>query len=257
MQRDASEDGHPDGTPAVCVHDPQHIRHVAEDFRLRAPTRSPCKAIVRAKSSRKKRAQVKAIGRLLDEFAPYGIILRTAAHTGLRGSELAALTIGDITHAGQVAPYVTVARQVDRSHRDENGWGTMSTKTYAGARRAPIGMSLLTELTDYLAQHPYARDPGAQLWPGRHPGTKGHPSGLDYDRPFDIESLKRYYFKRKALVPLGLNAFSWHDLRHFYGSVLIATKRHSMEEISAWMGHASYATTVDRYGHLCWSRTTT
>ncbi|WP_141387616.1 hypothetical protein [Microbacterium maritypicum] len=32
--------------------------------------------------------------------------------------------------------------------------------------------------------------------------------------------------------------------------MLIATKRHSMEEISAWMGHASYATTVDRYGHL-------
>lgn len=85
---------------------------------------------------------------------------------------------------------------------------------------------------------------------GASPRNEGHPSGLDYDRPFDIESLKRYYFKRKALVPLGLDSFAWHDLRHFYASVLIATKRHSMEEISAWMGHASYATTVDRYGHL-------
>lgn len=61
--------------------------------------------------------------------------------------------------------------------------------------------------------------------------------------------MKRHYFK-PALERLGLTGFAWHDLRHFYASALIATKRYSMEEISAWMGHASYSTTVDLYGHL-------
>ncbi len=241
---------------ASTVHNTYVTLSKTFDFALRLDLISvnPCKAIVRAKTSRKKRAyldrsQVKMLGRVLDDAAPYGLILRAAAFTGLRSGELAALTIGDVTHRGEVAAFVEVHQQIDRSQRDENGWGTMSTKTDAGERRVPIGALLREELTVYLAQHPRRHDPSAPLWPGRRRGTKGDPRGLDYDLAFDIESLKCNYFK-PALKRLGLEGFAWHDLRHFYASVLIATKKFSMEEISAWMGHASYATTVDRYGHL-------
>lgn len=241
---------------ASTVHNTYVTLSKTFDFALRLDLIdvNPCKAIVRAKTSRKKRAymdraQVKAVSRALDDAAPCGLILRFAAYTGLRSGELAALTIDDVTRRGRVADFVEVRRQVDRSQRDDTGWGTMDTKTQAGERRVPLSAILREELTVYLAQHPRRHEPGAPLWPGRLPGTKGDPRGLDYDRAFDIESLKRYYFK-PALARLGLGGYAWHDLRHFYASVLIATKKFSMEEISAWMGHASYATTVDRYGHL-------
>ena len=49
---------------------------------------------------------------------------------------------------------------------------------------------------------------------------------------------------------MGLSGFSWLDFRHFYASALLATKRYSLHEVSRWMAHASYATTVDLYGHV-------
>ncbi|QYG11185.1 tyrosine-type recombinase/integrase [Microbacterium sp. PAMC22086] len=65
---------------------------------------------------------------------------------------------------------------------------------------------------------------------------------------FDIASLKRYYFK-PVLKRLGLEDFSWHDLRHFYATTLVHSPRYSDKQVQEWMGHASYAFTLDRYGH--------
>lgn len=169
--------------------------------------------------------------------------VRFAAFTGLRSGELAALRIGDVTTMqGDLAPYVTVSKQTQHGELTR-------TKTASGVRKVPMLNLLRGELEAYLAAHPHRSNPGAPLWPGRMPGTKGDPLGLDYDRAFDIESLKRYYFK-PALGELGLEEFKWHDLRHFYASVLIASKGYTDMEISRWMGHTSFAFTVDQYGHL-------
>lgn len=63
----------------------------------------------------------------------------------------------------------------------------------------------------------------------------------------------RYYFK-PALKERGLVGVRWHDLRHSYATVMISMigkgAQYTLYEVSRWMGHASYQTTVDVYGHL-------
>jgi len=186
--------------------------------------------------------QVAALGRIMDATPPNGLILRFAAYTGLRSAELAALRVGDVTDMrGSVALWVTVTKQTQ-------GGEEVRTKTEAGVRRVPLSGVLRAELENHLAAHPYRHDPTASLWPGRRPGTKGDELGLDYDRPLAIESLKRNSFK-PALATLGLTGFAWHDLRHFYATTLIHTRRYSDKQVQEWMGHMSYSFTVDRYGH--------
>jgi integrase len=211
-------------------------------------TANPCAVIDKPKVPKVERAyllpaHVRALGAILDETAPHGLILRCAAFTGLREGELAGLRIGDVN---LLHKRVHVRRTVARV---KGGWRTGTPKTARSRREVPLSGVLVAELAGYLAEHPYATNPDAPLWPGRIPGSQGDSRGIDYDRQFDVASLIRYYFK-PALAELGLAGFSWHDLRHFYASALLATKKYDLHEISRWMGHASYATTVDLYGHL-------
>lgn len=218
---------------------------------------NPCDAVKKPRVKVEKRqdfpllpGHVMKLSRILDEHAPYGFLVRFASHTGLREGELAALTIADVTSMGRVAPEVRVERSV---RRVKGGWRVDTPKTAAGKRSVPLPRALREELEDYLGQHPYRHDPTAPLWPGRIPGSAGDPRGLDYDRQFDIGSVIRYYFK-PALKALGLVGVRWHDLRHYYATVMISQigrgAQYTLYEVSRWMGHASYQTTVDVYGHL-------
>ncbi|WP_407359297.1 tyrosine-type recombinase/integrase [Microbacterium sp. LTA6] len=157
------------------------------------------------------------VSRLLDSHAPYGLLVRFAAHTGLREGELAALRIGDVTSMGAVASEVRVERSI-RSIK--GGWKIDTPKTAAGRRTTPLPRALREDLTDYLAKHRYHNDPSAPLWPGRIPGSACDPRGVDFDRQFDIGSVIRYYFK-PALRELGFGNIRWHDLRHYYATVMI------------------------------------
>ncbi|WP_336629992.1 MULTISPECIES: tyrosine-type recombinase/integrase [unclassified Microbacterium] len=219
---------------------------------------NPCEAVKKPRVKVEKRREfplqpgvVMKISRLLDEYAPYGLLVRFAAHTGLREGELAALRIGAVTAFGQVAAEVSVERSV---RRVKGGWKIDTPKTKSGKRSVPLPRSIREEMADYLANHPNRHDPDAALWPGRIPGSAGDPHGLDYDRQFDIGSVIRYYFKKQALTPLGITGVRWHDLRHYYATVMISQigkgAQYTLYEVSRWMGHASYQTTVDVYGHL-------
>lgn len=218
---------------------------------------NPCDAVKKPRVQSAKRrdfplqpGHVMKLSRLLDEHEPYGLVVRFASHTGLRAGELAALRVGDVTSMGQVTSEVRVERSLSRV---KGGWRLSTPKTASGKRSTPMPRAIREELADYLAQHPYRHDPNAALWPGRIPGTMGDPRGVDYDRQFDIASLIRYYFK-PALDELGLAAIRWHDLRHFYATVMISQigkgAQYTLYELSQYMGHASYQTTVDVYGHL-------
>lgn len=211
-------------------------------------TANPCAVVDKPKVPKVERAyllpgHVAKLAKALDDSAPYGLILRFAAYTGLREGELAALRVGDVN---LLHKRVSVRRTVARV---KGGWREGTPKTARSRRDVPLSGALVAEVATYLAGHPYATNPDAPLWPGRIPGSAGDVRGLDYERQFDVASLIRYYFK-PALATLGLTGYSWHDLRHFYASALLATKHYSLQQISAWMGHASYATTVDLYGHL-------
>ena len=218
---------------------------------------NPCEAVKKPRVKVEKRREfpllpghVMKLSRLLDSHAPYGLLVRFAAHTGLREGELAALTVADVTSMGKVASEVRVERSV---RRVKGGWKTDTPKTAAGRRTTPLPRAIRDELAAYLAEHPHRDDPSAALWPGRIPGSGGDPRGLDYERQFDIGSVIRYYFK-PALKDLGLVDIRWHDLRHYYATVMISMigkgAQYTLYEVSRWMGHASYQTTVDVYGHL-------
>lgn len=218
---------------------------------------NPCDAVKKPRVPNSKRREfplqpghVMKVSRLLDAHEPYGFVVRFASHTGLRAGELSGLRIGDVTSMGKVASEVRVQRSM---RRVKGGWKTDTPKTEAGKRTVPLPRAIREELADYIAQHPHRDQPDAALWPGRIPGSMGDPLGVDYDRQFDIASLIRYYFK-PALKEVGLAAVRWHDLRHFYATVMISQigkgAQYTLYEVSRWMGHASYQTTVDVYGHL-------
>ncbi len=208
---------------------------------------NPCAVVDKPRVAKEERGfldpvEVTALARKLDAFAPYGLIVRFAAYTGLREGELAALRIRDVN---LLHGRVEVRRTL---HRVKGGWEIGTPKSARSTRDVPLGRSLIGELTEYLSHHPRRDEPEAPLWPGRVPGGSGDSRLLDYDRQFDVASLIRYYFK-PALVELGITGVRWHDLRHYYASVCAAADI-EIRKVSRWMGHANINTTDSIYTHL-------
>jgi integrase len=185
-------------------------------------------------------AEVEAVAAQLDKQAPYGLIVRFAAYTGLRAGELAALRIRDIN---LLRREVSVTRNVQRIAGE---WVVGTPKSARSSRTVPILSSpLIDDLTEYLAAHPARSDPDAALWPGR---AQGHGSPTTYARHFDQMSFYRYYFK-PAVARAHLPKIRFHDLRHTYASLMFAAGM-DVYKVSRWMGHANISTTDGIYAHL-------
>jgi integrase len=119
-------------------------------------------------------------------------------------------------------------------------------KTANSKREMPILVdSVMSELRDYLAEHPNRSDPDAGLWPGK---VKGHPI-LTYDRPFDPKRFYRYTFK-PAAKSIGLPTLKLHELRQTFATLVLESGTFDMFELSRLMGHASVAITDKVYAHL-------
>jgi integrase len=188
-------------------------------------------------------SQVERLASELDEFAPYGLMVRFAAYSGLRAGELAALRVRDINF---LRKQVEVRRTVQRV---KGGWSFGPPKTARSNRDVPLRRDLLDSLREYLETHPYRTDPDAALWPGRVQGGYGEgKSALDYDRQFDIGSLYKHYFLA-ASRRVGLDGLKWHSLRHTYAS-LMAGAGIDIYKVSRWMGHSNVAITDGVYTHL-------
>jgi len=188
--------------------------------------------------------QVEKLATELDRFAPYGLMVRFAAYSGLRAGELAALRIRDINF---LRKHVEVRRTVKRSKG--GGWQFGTPKTARSSRDVPLRRELLDDVRDYLEAHPHRNDPDAALWPGRLQGGHGESkSALDFDRQFDIGSLYKHYFL-PASKRIGLTGLKWHSLRHTYAS-LTAGAGIDIYKVSRWMGHSNVAVTDGVYTHL-------
>ncbi|MFI1950970.1 tyrosine-type recombinase/integrase [Streptomyces xinghaiensis] len=198
-------------------------------------------------------AQVESIARQLDAHAPYGLIVRVAAYTGLRAGELAALRVQDVN---VLRRHVEVRRSVQRK---KGGLSYTTPKSTRSVRNVPLPPNLVAALTAYLTQHPHRHTPAAALWPGRRPGGYTHgvaadpdglrPGAVDWTRAFDPGSFYKHYFKpalKAAGVPEDLR---FHDLRHTYASIMAAAGV-ELRKVSRWMGHASISTTDSIYTHL-------
>ena len=72
-------------------------------------------------------------------------------------------------------------------------------------------------------------------------------------RAYDAVELALDGRKGRALARAGLDAFRFHDLRHFAVSALIAAGA-DIKLLQANAGHASATMTLDTYGHLMTAR---
>lgn len=152
----------------------------------------------------------------------------TLFYAGLRMGEARALKIEDI----DLNEGVIWVRCSWDSHA-----GSVEPKSAAGNRSVPIPKVLKA----YLAPHLENR-----AW------VKGLAFGRSADAPFSPQTMTQRADRiwRKA----GLARITPHEARHTYASMMIeAMKRDravNPKLLARLMGHASIATTFDRYGHL-------
>lgn len=142
----------------------------------------------------------------------------TAFYAGLRCGELMALRWEEVDLADGV---IRVERAYDPKAREY-----VAPKSKAGLRRVPIP----TRLKGYLM--PVRKQAGLVFGDSE---------------PFD----RRHVVKRalEAWTTAKLEPIGLHEARHTYASMMIAAGVNA-KALSEFIGHASVAITLDRYGHL-------
>jgi len=161
-------------------------------------------------------------------YPEYSLLVRLDAWTGLRAGEIGALRRGRIDLAGR---RVHVAESVTEVH-GKLVYGP--TKTYE-RRSASLLPALVADLEQHLAT--IDDDPDTLVFRAPNGGPLRHKTF--YSRHF-----------KPAVVAAGLPpALRFHDLRHSFAGLLIATGAHP-RAIMERMGHSSITVTLDTYGHL-------
>ena len=158
----------------------------------------------------------------------YRSVVLTAAYTGTRFGELAALRVDRLD---LLRRRLTVAHTLS----DVRGrWSLKPPKTAASRRQVALPQFLCDVLSEHLASVP-AGDDGFVFQ-----APRGGP-------------LRRSNFRRRVWLPAVRRSVGepmrFHDLRHTHVAMLIAQGEHP-KTIQARLGHASIATTLDTYGHL-------
>jgi integrase len=165
---------------------------------------------------------------------PYDTLIRFAAATGLRPSEVCGLRVGRLNLVKgtvEVAEALTVVKG-----RTEVG----PTKT--GARRTVnVPRFLCDEIGRVLATRAHAL--------GRPISADDYVFTAPQGGPLRRDLLHKRIL-RPAVVAAGLpDALRLHDLRHSCASILIQLGAHP-KVIQEWLGHQSIMVTMDVYGHL-------
>lgn len=152
-----------------------------------------------------------------------------AAGTGLRQGECFGLTIDRVDFLRR---QLRVDRQLVSAQGRVPVFGPPKSK--AGYRTVPLPGVVVDALAVHLKRHP------------------GKPDTLVFTN-YTGQPIRRSAFGdiwhrvcRKADIPKG---FTFHDLRHFYASLLIA-KGSSVKTVQRRLGHQSAIETLDTYSHL-------
>lgn len=153
-------------------------------------------------------------------------LLLTAAGTGLRWGELAALEVASLD-------LLRRRLQVSRTLSDVNGALSFGPpKTASSYRSVSLPPTLVTALDRHLREH-------------RGPLLVTGPDGGPLRRSNFYSRVWRPTILDARLAP----APRFHDLRHTHVALLIAAGV-PMKAIQRRLGHASIVMTMDRYGHL-------
>lgn len=149
-----------------------------------------------------------------------GALYLTAAFTGLRMGELLALRWRDIDFAGS-------AVRVRASYYA----GDLTTPKSGKVRAVPLAPHVATALAQLVRRIDWVGNDDL-VFPGEAGGY------------LDGSALRRRY--KAALATAGLRPLRFHDLRHTFGTRMIA--KADIRWVQEWMGHADIQTTM-RYLH--------
>ncbi|QUD84614.1 site-specific integrase [Gordonia polyisoprenivorans] len=164
--------------------------------------------------------QVWALHDAIDDHMRVAVLL--GAFVGLRVSEAAGLRVEDVDFMrGVVLPV--------------QQWDGAELKTQGSSQPIPIPSDLALMLAESVRRYPSAT--GMVVTNGL---------GTDHAGPWTIE---RAFRDARAKVDGLPDGFSFHDLRHYLASLLIASGA-DIKTVQARMRHASARTTLDTYGHL-------
>jgi integrase len=173
------------------------------------------------------------IARLLAGCAPrYRLLIATALYTGMRISELLALTWADVDFGTGV---IHVRAQLSRAHHGVPA-RRVQPKTAAAIRDIPLVAQLSALLRDQRQTARFAHC-------GDYVFATGNGTPLGH-RNVESRALQR------AAAAAGLKAVRFHDLRHTFASHLIIDLGLDVAQVSRILGHASVTTTLNIYTHL-------
>lgn len=171
-----------------------------------------------------------AVRTLSTTIAPrYAALVVVAAGTGLRQGEAFGLTVDRVDFLRRT---LTVDRQLVLLASQEPRLGP--PKTRASYRTIPLPHVVVDALAAHLAAFPAA------------------PDGLvftdDAGRPLRRPTFSAQVW-RPSVKSAGLPGVVFHELRHYYASLLIQHGE-SVKVVQARLGHATAAETLDTYAHL-------
>ena len=167
---------------------------------------------------------------LLNAAEPwYRVAIVVGAGIGLRSSEAAGLTVDRVDFLRRTT---RIDRQWQQATQTMTG-GFTTPKTRASNRVIPTSQWVLDEIAAHLARRP-AGEHGVIVTPDGKP----------------LDAARAGYYFRQARKRAGLNdSITFHDLRHFFASVLIASGC-SIKQVQMALGHDSARITLDTYAHL-------
>ena len=163
-----------------------------------------------------------------------------SAYTGLRSGEMRALEWSDVDleneeiNVNKVVFYRRHYSTDEKGKRKEKGSFEIrhSTKTENGMRNVPIVSWLATMLKEFKLEQ---GQPSGRVFPS---STGGVLSGT---------RLREYM--QDACERADVDRIRWHDLRHYFASVMLQVYGGDFNRIKTYMGHSSIKTTIDIYSH--------
>ena len=171
------------------------------------------------------------------------LMASTAAYSGLRWGELAALTIAQIDQADRV---ITVDRKVVEvaGHLYVEAPKCRKYRRTIYPRRTPDGYPLAERLAARIEEARAEQEAGTNPLGLIFPSPKGkHWRSSNFNRGV----LQRAYLAVGWRDGNGNGRWTWHSLRHVFCTTALFTWKLDPTDVSRMAGHANYRITLDMY----------
>lgn len=155
------------------------------------------------------------------------LIIKFASLTGLRIGEQSALTWDDIDLDARLV-------HVNRAVKKDRSIGSL--KTSNGRRSVPLVADLVADLKEWRLKQPFKQRRNNLVFP-------------DKDGGYATADNWRRVGLHAACKKAGLALIRFHDLRHYFASVLVFEMQETDTQIARLMGHASADFTRRKYAH--------